>query len=103
MRAEDPLLRRRSDLRQPILGAPESGHSFWIFTSSRQHVEQRLGRCQISGIEPLGEPQAMTPGEMRLDDEIGPTRPSASPFWLSTDRLRSNFVAARFPETENRT
>jgi hypothetical protein len=45
--------------------------------------------------------------EMRFDEgkatSSGAKRPSNSPFWLPTGRLRSNFVAARFAETENPT
>jgi hypothetical protein len=45
--------------------------------------------------------------EMRFDEgkaaSSGATRPSDSPFWLPTGRLRSNFVAARLAETENLT
>jgi hypothetical protein len=45
--------------------------------------------------------------EMRFDEgkaaSSGATRPSDSPFWLPTGRLRSNFVAARLVETEKQT
>jgi hypothetical protein len=49
---------------------------------------------------------AATP-KVRLDagkvTRFGFAKPSASPFWLSTGRLRSNSVAAHLAETENRT
>jgi hypothetical protein len=42
-----------------------------------------------------------TTAEVRLDEHkaasFGPTGPSILPFWLSTCRLRSNFVAAEPP------
>jgi hypothetical protein len=48
-----------------------------------------------------------TAPEVRLDagkaTRFGFAKPSASPFWLSTGRLRSNSVAAHLAETENRT
>src|ERR1700730_4894087 len=44
--------------------------------------------------------------EVRLDEHkaasFGPAGPSILPFWLSTSRLRSNFVAAEPPGTEDR-
>jgi hypothetical protein len=47
-----------------------------------------------------------TKAEVRLDEHkaasFGPAGPSILPFWLSTSRLRSNFVAARLAETEDR-
>jgi hypothetical protein len=47
-----------------------------------------------------------TTAEVRLDEHkaasFGPAGPSILPFWLSTSRLRSNFVAARLAETEDR-
>jgi len=39
---------------------------------------------------------------MNTSSEFGPAEPSILPFWLSTSRLRSNFVAARLAETEDR-
>jgi hypothetical protein len=33
--------------------------------------------------------------------KVGPARPSVSPFWLSAGWLRSNFVAAEPPGTED--
>src|SRR5271169_2353435 len=42
-----------------------------------------------------------TTAEVRLDEHksasFGPAGPSILPFWLSTSRLRSNFVAAERP------
>src|SRR3984893_6172740 len=47
-----------------------------------------------------------TTAEVRLDEHnaasFGPAGPSILPFWLSTSRLRSNFVAAEPPGTEDR-
>src|SRR6266436_5084828 len=47
-----------------------------------------------------------TTAEVRLDEHktasFGPAGPSILPFWLSTSRLRSNFVAAELPGTEDR-
>ena len=47
-----------------------------------------------------------TTAEVRLDQHktasFGPAGPSILPFWLSTSRLRSNFVAAEPPGTEDR-
>src|ERR1700680_2358763 len=44
--------------------------------------------------------------EVRLDEHkaasFGPAGPSILPFWLTTSRLRSNFVAAEPPGTEDR-
>ena len=37
-------------------GRPGSCRSLWVFTSSRQFVEQRLCLFQIGGVEALGEP-----------------------------------------------
>jgi len=51
-----------------MLGAPESRHSFWTFTSSRQLVEQRLR----SAVSNPSVNQAMTTGEVSLDDVIRP-------------------------------
>ena len=46
-----------------------------------------------------------TTAEVRLDEHkaasFGPVGPSILPFWLSTSRLRSNFVAADPPATED--
>jgi hypothetical protein len=47
-----------------------------------------------------------TTAEVRLDEHkaasFGPAGPSILPFWLSTRRLRSNFVAADPAGTEDR-
>jgi hypothetical protein len=47
-----------------------------------------------------------TTAEVRFDQHkaasFGPARLSILPFWLSTSRLRSNFVAAEPPGTEDR-
>jgi hypothetical protein len=46
-----------------------------------------------------------TTAEVRFDEHkaasFGPVGPSILPFWLSTSRLRSNFVAADPPATED--
>jgi hypothetical protein len=46
-----------------------------------------------------------TTAEVRFDEHkaasFGPVGPSILPFWLSTSRLRSNFVAAAPPATED--
>jgi len=72
--------------RQPMLGAAESVYSFWIFASSRQHVEQRLCLCSDRRYRTPSRNQAIPTGEVRLDDgeatSSGHTRPSVSPFWL---------------------
>jgi hypothetical protein len=48
-----------------------------------------------------------TTPEVRLDAgkaaSFGFAKPSASPFWLSTGRLRSNSLAAHLADTEHRT
>jgi hypothetical protein len=48
-----------------------------------------------------------TAPEVRLDagkaTRFGFAKPSASPFWLSTGRLRVEFLAAHLAEMENRT
>ena len=53
-----------------------------------------------------GQMRQTTTAEVRLDEgkaaSSGPARPSNSTIWLPTGRLRSNFVAARLDETENR-
>src|SRR6266436_4960108 len=47
-----------------------------------------------------------TTAELRLDEHkaasVGPAGPSILPFWPSTSRRRSNFVAAEPPGTEDR-
>jgi hypothetical protein len=47
-----------------------------------------------------------TTAEVRFDEHtaasFGPAGPGILPFWLSTSRLRSNFVAAEPPGTEDR-
>jgi hypothetical protein len=46
-----------------------------------------------------------TTAEVRLDQgkatNLGAARLSASPFWLPTGRLRSNFVAQRLDQAES--
>src|ERR1700730_14842357 len=46
-----------------------------------------------------------TTAEVRFDEHkaasFGPVGPSILPFWLSTSRLRSNFIAAAPPATED--
>ncbi len=46
-----------------------------------------------------------TTAEVRLDQgklsSSSPATPSVSPFWLSAGQLRSNFVAAKPPGTED--
>jgi hypothetical protein len=46
-----------------------------------------------------------TTAKVRFDEHkaasFGPVGPSILPFWLSTSRLRSNFVAAAPPATED--
>jgi hypothetical protein len=51
-----------------MLGAPESGHSFGIFTRARQLVEQRLR----SAVSNPSVNQAMTTGGVSLDDVVRP-------------------------------
>jgi hypothetical protein len=82
-----------------MLGAPESGHSFRIFTSLRQHAFASVR----SAVSNPAVNQARVTGEVRLDDEIRPYEAERLAVLAVNGRLRSNFVAARFLETENRT
>jgi hypothetical protein len=62
---------------------------------------RRADRCSGSSAA-----SALATAEVRLDEHkaasFGPAGPSILPFWLSTSRLRSNFVASEPPGTEDR-
>src|SRR5271155_1998611 len=66
------------------------------FFVSRGRGQQRSGR---GALDPLGAENGRRSYAL---GRPGGTRQSASPWCLPTGRLRSNFVAARLAETENR-
>ena len=62
-----------SGRRQPMLGAPESGHSFWIFTAHGSTSSNAFASVRSAVSNPSVN-QARATGEGPLDDEIRPAR-----------------------------